>query len=102
MAYHVTNQYGSTESEPTVERMRQVLDTINPDDAEHTDVSLTHESEWCLSVFACGLVVFENLEEGEPRHLRLDSPNHALPLWELLARGELSTLEQLPWQPGYG
>ena len=70
MAYHLTTQFGAMESNPSPERMAEVLDGIRPDDEEHPDVSLTCESEWCISVFASGLVTFENLEDGEPKHMR--------------------------------
>ena len=81
--------------------MIEILSTISPDD-EHSDVSLTHESEWCISVFRSGLVIFENLEGDEPRHMRLEHPMDALPLWQRLAGGDLEALEALPWLPGYG
>ena len=66
MAYHLTTQFGADELNPTVKRMAQVLDSIDPDDPEHCSVSLTHESEWNISVSASGHVTFENLEKGEP------------------------------------
>jgi hypothetical protein len=102
MAFHVTTQFGATERNVSPERMARILATIDPDDEEHVDVSLTHESEWCIGVFASGLVVFENLEVGDPRHIYLASPGEALPLWKHLSRGELAQLEVLPWLPGYG
>lgn len=40
-----------------------------PEDAEHSSVSVTHESGWCLSAARGGYVIFENLDEGEPRHM---------------------------------
>jgi hypothetical protein len=102
MAYHVTTQFGATERNVSLERMAAILSTIDSNDEEHVDVSLTHDSEWCISVFASGLVTFENLEAGEPRHMRLASPAEALPLWQSLSRGGLRELEALPWLPGYG
>lgn len=38
MAYHLTTQFGADESDPSPERMAEVLDTIDPNDVEHTDV----------------------------------------------------------------
>jgi len=102
MAYHLTTQFGADESDPSPERMAEVLDTIDPNDVEHTDVSLTHESEWCISLFASGLVTFENLEEGEPMHMRGLGRRQMLGLWQQLARGDIDALLALPWKPGYG
>jgi hypothetical protein len=102
MAFHVITQFGATERNVSPERMAAVLGNIDPDDVEHVSVSLTHESEWCLEVYASGLVVFENLEDNDPRHMRLPCPLQALELWQQLARGEVSALQRLAWQPGYG
>ena len=82
--------------------MAELLSTIDPNDGEHPDVALTHETEWCLAVFASGLVVFENLEQGDPRHMRLPKPIDALPLWQQLARGDIKGLNALAWVAGYG
>jgi hypothetical protein len=102
MAFHVTTQFGAMERNVRIERMAAILGTIDPRDEEHVNVSLTHESEWCIGVFASGLVVYEKLGAGEPRHMRLASPVEALPLWQSLSRGELAELEALPWLPGCG
>ena len=102
MAYHVTTQFGATERDPSPERMAAVIDGLDPDDEEHPDVSLTHDSEWCISVFASGLVIFENLEDGEPMHMRGLSRRQILDLWQTLARGEIDALRALPWKPGQG
>ena len=67
MAYHLTTQFGATERDPSPERMAAVIDGIDPSDEEHPDVSLTHESEWCIGVFTSGLVTFENLEDRSSR-----------------------------------
>ena len=101
MAYHLTTPVGEIESEPTQQRMAEVLDSIDPNDEEHTDVSLTHESEWSIGVFGSGLVTFEHLEEGEPMHMRGLSHKQILDLWQQLARGEIDALRALPWKPGY-
>ena len=82
--------------------MREVLSELQAVDDEHPCVALSHESEWCLSAYPCGLLVFENLEEGEPRHLDDVSGERVLALWTLLAQGRLSELEREPWIPGYG
>ena len=52
----------------------------NPEDAEHTSVSVTHESEWCLGAYRDGYIVFENLEEGDPRHMTDIPPDKIITL----------------------
>jgi hypothetical protein len=46
---------------------RDVLDSLvheldGPEDAEHSDVAVQHESGWSLSALPSGLVVWEELE----------------------------------------
>jgi hypothetical protein len=88
-------------SGPSVERMREVLAELDAEDEEHGSVSLTHESEWCLGAYPGGLLVWENLEGGEPRHMNGVSRERMLELWIKLARGELAEIEREPWRPGY-
>ena len=102
MTYHIITQDGAYEVEPSQERMAEVLGSIDPNDIEHPDVGLTHESEWCIGVFASGLVTFENLEDGDPMHMRGLSGQEILDLWCKLSRGEIEDLLRLPWKPGYG
>ena len=66
-------------------------------------MSLTHSPEWCVGVFASGLVTFENLEEGEPMHMRGLSRQEILDMWQKprpVAR--LTHSVHFPWKPGYG
>ena len=81
--------------------MAEVLSQLDTDDIEHVSVSLSHESEWCLGAYPSGLLVYENLEEGEPRHMNGVPRSTVLELWQLLARGQLEEIEQQPWLPGY-
>ncbi|AVP96785.1 hypothetical protein C7S18_06040 [Ahniella affigens] len=89
--------------EPSLEEMRALLESLMANDPEHPDVSLTHESEWCISVYPSGIVVLENLETGEgPFHMRAVAHDRALELWQSLAAGRISELQLLQWLPGYG
>ena len=101
MAFHVSTRWGGDESLPTFDRMREVLAELDDDDDEHPCVSLTHESEWSLGAFPGGLVVWENLEAGEPRHMNKVARERVLELWRKLADGRLSEIEAEPWLPGY-
>jgi hypothetical protein len=40
------------------------------EDSEHSSLSVTHESEWCMSVSFGGYVFLEHLEDGGERHMR--------------------------------
>jgi len=102
MGFHVTHRLGNMEEAPrsTFPILLKELEA-SPEDIEHTSVSVTHESEWCLSAYRNGYVAFENLEEGEPRHMVDLAPEKIISLWHLLADGNLDALEVEPWQPGY-
>ena len=76
------------------------LDEVG-NDAEHGSVSVTHESEWCLTAFRGGSVVLEHLEDGGERHMRGAGEQKIIQLWSLLAVGDLATILEEPWKPGY-
>ena len=101
VAYHLTSRWGGSQPDATIEQMRNALKELDADDDEHPDASLTHESEWCLGVFASGLLVWENLEEGGPRHMKAVPRDRVLQLWAALSLGDLETIEREAWQPGY-
>ena len=103
MAFVVTHRYGDFERDPPLDALPALLEEVrtNLEDTEHIDVSVTHESEWCLMTRGRGILVFEHLEDGDPRHMRDVEDAHLLELWEALARGELARLEREPWLPGY-
>lgn len=101
MTFQVSPRWGDDEAEPTVERMREVLAELDAEDFEHPFVSVTHESEWCLSAYPFGLLVWENLEDGVPRHMNEVSRERVLALWRKLAEGRLEEIEAEPWLPGY-
>jgi len=89
--------------EPSLDQMRALLESLAVGDPEHPEVSLTHESEWCIGVFPSGLVVFENLETDEgPFHIPAVARDRALELWQMLAAGRTQALRGLQWLPGYG
>jgi len=102
MSFHVTHRLGNMEkaTEAAFPELLRQLDA-DPEDQEHKSVSVTHESEWCLGAQRGGYIVFENLEVGEPRHMSDVSPEKIIALWQLLAAGDLSALENEPWKPGY-
>lgn len=102
MAFYIRHLMGNGESSPPLDRLPALLDELENAEDEHPDVSLTHESGWGLSVFASGLVIFENVEEGnDPRHRRRCKRSEILTMFEELARGDLAALNARRWRPGY-
>jgi hypothetical protein len=104
MSYSVTNRQGETFEDAEGADIDAVLAELDePVDEEHPDVSLSHETEWALSAFPSGLLVWENVEEDdEPRHLTGVDRSLVRSLWLALAKGDLATVEAQPWRPGYG
>ncbi|MFJ2737923.1 hypothetical protein [Streptomyces sp. NPDC087317] len=100
MSYFMYDVMGGTVDEPDPETMRRVLDGLAQADDEHPDVSLTHESGWCLSAFCDGLLVWENSDEdsvarGEIRDVAREE---TLRVFALLAAGDIASVEALAWQ----
>jgi hypothetical protein len=103
MNYQVNTRWGGSEPMPSVDRMREVLAELDgDDDDEHPSVSLSHESEWTLSAFPDGLVIWENVEKDVARHMLHLSRQKVLELWTKLAEGQIEAIESEPWIQGYG
>jgi len=104
MAHSAIDRWGAVESNPSLERFCELLQSLDVEDNELPDVALKHESEWCLSAYPGGLLVWENAEfdEGTARHMKCVSRERVLALWLALARGDLAAIEAEPWLPGYG
>jgi hypothetical protein len=102
--YHTTDLDGISELKPNKARMRIILSTLDKlsaDAASHPDVSLVNdENGWSLSVYASGIVTFEQLDAADesPRYMKNVSRNKALALWLDLAAGKLKSLNALPWE----
>lgn len=101
--YCVVHWWGEEESDVAPERFPEILRSVSEADAEHPDTWLKHESEWALSYFHSGRLIYENVEgRQEPRHMLGISVAEAAKLWALLAKGQLDAIEREPWLPGYG
>ena len=63
---------------------------------------MTHETEWSLSVFRSGFVVFENVEDGHhPLHADPLDRAAVLRLMAAVAEGRISDVLSDSWKPGY-
>ena len=103
MSYWANHLMGNSEHEVSFDSLPSLYDELTMADEEHTDVSLTHESEWCLSAFKSGLVVWENVAgEGEPKHMKNIPKEKIISLWQELAKGNISEVDKEQWSPGYG
>ena len=74
MSYFAYDRMGNTVVSPDEAAMSALLGSLAAPDPEHPDVSLSHESGWCASVFGSGLVILENVEppEGLENKARLE------------------------------
>ncbi|MFF0078102.1 hypothetical protein [Streptomyces sp. NPDC005494] len=100
MSYFMYDVMGGTVDEPDSATMRRVLDGLAQADDEHPDVSLTHESGWCLSAFDDALLVWENPDEDSvtPGTMRDIAHEEVFRLFGLLAAGDIASVEALSWQ----
>ena len=101
MTYHVTHWTGEMASGYPIEDFPNLLDELSRADDEHPDVSVSHESEWSLSVYKSGFLVLENLEEGEPIHLGPLDRNAVIRLMVGVAEGRIDEVRSHPWRSGY-
>jgi hypothetical protein len=111
MGFSARGRWGGSESNPPIGRLREILQELDIEtgDFEHPDVSLKHETEWCLIVFLSGLLIWENVGDGDEddddevkpaRHMKGVSRQKVLELWLKLAAGDIAAVEAEPWSPG--
>lgn len=103
MSYWVNHLMGNSDVEFPLSSLSELYAELSDADQEHTDVSLAHESEWCLSAFSSGKIVWENVAgEGDPKHMHSVSKEKTIELWSLLAVGSIEEINQENWLLGYG
>ena len=103
MSYWINHLMGNSDVEFPLSSLEELYSELSQANQEHTDVSLTHESEWCLTAFSSGLLVWENVAgEGEPQHMLNVPKEKTLELWSLLANGSIDAINKENWLPGYG
>lgn len=101
MTYTITHRLGSMERNPPLEALEGLAAELDSADAEHGDVAISDESGWTISGYPNGTVVWENVQEGEPRYLASVSRKNLVELMRLVASGDLGAVENRPWQDGY-
>ncbi|HEX7898388.1 MAG TPA: hypothetical protein VF950_11555 [Planctomycetota bacterium] len=101
MAFTIMHRLGDMERNPPLSALPLLLEELDPDDTEHVDVAVTHESGWCVSAGMDGHVTWENVEaDRPPRHMHQVPASKIIELWNKLAQGDLAGVESEPWQPG--
>jgi hypothetical protein len=104
MAFHVTHRYGAMERNPSLESFLPLLAELEDrlEDTEYSDISVTHESEWCISVSRDGRITLEHLVDGGECHLDHVPRQEILVLLRKLAQGDIDGVKAEAWLPGYG
>lgn len=103
MTFSVTHVDGSMDQPHDIAGFSALLDELQEATVENVDVAVGHESGWTLTVLVSGLVVWENVEEGDaPQHLRGLSRDETLELMALVASGDTDAVGSRSWVPGYG
>ncbi|RKG86225.1 hypothetical protein D7W82_17210 [Corallococcus sp. CA049B] len=101
--YSVAHLGGEFEQGPLSDIFDKLWRELECSDGEHQTVSVKHETEWCLSLYPSGRLVWENVEEDvAPRHMMGVSRETVMALWTALSEGNLSLIDQQPWGSGYG
>lgn len=99
--YLMWHRWGAQSINFPLELLSDFYNELAAEDIEHVSVTLKHETEWSLSAYPSGALVYENAEEGEPRHMTGLSKEKTISLWEKLAKGDLEAIEQEKWEEGY-
>ena len=106
MSFSIDHRGGGSAGEPSLDDFSALYDELDHVDNEHPSVSVGHESEWTLSAYGGGLLVWENVdieyENIPPQHMKNVSKQKTLELWRKLAEGDISAVQSEPWLPGYG
>lgn len=103
MSYWVNHLMGASSMEFPIDSLPSLYSELSNSDAENTDVYLTHETEWCLSAFSSGLLIWENVAgEGDPKHMKATPEEKVIELWTKLSKGNIALIDEESWLPGYG
>lgn len=100
--YSAIHTDGSSDSNPPLASLPDLLNELTTADREHGDVAVVHEeSGWSLSAHRDGRLVLEHLSDGGERHMKPVAKEKVLELWHRLIRGEVDAVLTEPWQAGY-
>lgn len=98
MQYHTTDGNGVTEINPSPEKIRIILDSVDNPDMDYPDVSLFTEKGWSLTYCESGILLLENLNASDQiRYLRNCDRETVLALWLALVDDDFNALEGHAW-----
>ncbi|MGS2723395.1 hypothetical protein ACVBEJ_06585 [Porticoccus sp. GXU_MW_L64] len=102
MAYMVIHIEGNNEEAYPLEKLPTLYSELEGIEDAESYVALTHESEWCLSAYANGTLVWENnfSELDESWYMEGVPEQKVIELWSLLASGNIDLIKQQTWQLG--
>ena len=112
MAFTITHRSGAMDGDASSAEFEALLDELHedPDDVEHADVALSHETGWSLGISrdrAGGerafYVSWENVEDEDsaPRHMGTVTRADVLRLMSLVAAGRVDVVDAESWLSGY-
>ncbi|WP_375755124.1 hypothetical protein [Corallococcus exercitus] len=103
MGYSVAHLNGEFEKDPSLDVFGKLWRELKDADGEHQTVSVKHETEWCLSLYPSGRLMWENVEgDIAPRHMTGVSREAVMFLWRALSEGDIALIDQQAWVAGYG
>lgn len=100
--FFVCNAMGDSIECPSGEAMKQFLENVDANDAEHGAAWIQGEPDgWTLEWSVDERLVFDP-GVGRPRHMTAVSRDRALELWLALAEGRDDEILRMPWRDGSG
>jgi len=99
--YSVETRWGGSESQPTVQRMQELIGELAIKDDEHPDTWLTHEaSGWTIRLDDQRTAYLEDSKSEIVFHMSEVSPVQALQLWSRFAVGGREAVIGEAWVKG--
>ena len=102
MTFSIVHRDGGFEDEASVNMFSSLYDERFIEDDEHISVSVGHESEWYLSLYPDGTLIWENVADriDQPRHMKNMPKEKVIDLWTKLANGEIEAFNRESWLIG--
>ena len=98
--YSVETRWSGSETEPSIERMREILNELSTQDPEHPDTWLTHSSGWTLTADEDGALTLSDADFEVVGHLANVARDRVLHLWTQLSQGDVEAIRNQPWVSG--
>jgi len=96
----VVHKNGSNEYNPPLGSLPLLFDELEGENDPYCYVSVVHESDWNLSFYANGVLLFSNTYEVETFYMLNVAKEKVLALWRDLAVGKMEVIQQEPWSEG--